>query len=203
MEAVAEYRFHLPELWHQIPVGATDDAWAVELAGGLLGDGEPPVPDAVTLLAQQFLDVSRAVAGMGVSTVQAAVLVADPASVLVDAMLTLSFQRGVPVETYQARLNSVVDEIEQAQIMGKQDIQSEVPSGQVHGAHLLIGHLPVEEFTAGSLLEERVQLGLFPHGTGDVVDLVVVAANTAFFEDLPTTALDLLGRVEIETETVA
>lgn len=200
MARVVQYGLELPDAWRALPPAPGEEGWATIAAEQILEGAEPEIEDAVSLLARQLVEVRDSVTAGGTAGMRVAVLVSEPASVLVDAMLTLGFEHDVPLETYQARLGVVADEQDDAEVMGRQDVEAEVPAGPVRGVHFLIGHLPADPEAAGSLLEERVHLGVFPHGTADLIDATVIAASPGFFDDLPTTAVGLLEGLQIRTE---
>ncbi|GGM33741.1 hypothetical protein ACFQBY_07345 [Promicromonospora citrea] len=202
MRVITEYDLAMPEGWHPLPVTPADQQWASVLAQQIIGGAET-IEEAPELLARQLLEVKAAVDATQVTGTRTAVLVTDPTTPFLDAMFTIVLGRGTSPEKYDAQLERVVDEVDTAQVMGRQTIEGEVPGGKVRGAQFLIGHLPADEFTAGAHLEERVHLGVFPEDTSDMVDVTIIAANAGLFTDLPATAVGMLQNLTVRTEGAA
>jgi hypothetical protein len=198
---IVEFGLRLPETWHVLP-GVGDAEWAGTMAAEIAAGSSEPV--AVDLLRRQLLDVRASVDAMGdVGRLRTAVLVDDVTAPLVSAMMTVGLMTGADTDIYKAQMEQVAHEVEDAQLMGNQLFDAEVSAGQVIGAHFLIGHMQDGLGDAGAHLEERVHAAVFPTGTTDALDVMVVAANVGLFEDLPTTVVDLLENVTLRTEGVA
>lgn len=200
--SIVEFGMSLPEEWHVLPAGDSDRQWAESMAADLMPEAEP-FEGAHAVLVQQLVDVRASVAEVGMSGIQTAVLI-DPATApMVTAMLTANVAVGASSDAYEAELGLVARDVEDAQVMGNQIFRAEVPAGAVLGAHVLIGHLSDAPDAAGAHLEERVHAAVFPSGSVDAVDLMLVAANVGIFDDLATTAVDLLSTVTLRTEEAA
>lgn len=199
---ITDFGIGLPEGWHAVPSGPVPADWASALAARVVAGVAVP-EGAVEALGEQLLAVKAAVDATGVRGASTAVLVRTPASPFVEAMLTMVLGRGVARETYEEQLDHVAEGVDGAQVMGRQAIEATVPAGAVHGAHLLIGHLPQVQDAAGVHLEERVHVAVFPEGSADMVDVTVVAADVGVFDDLAAHVVGLLDGLEISTEGAA
>ncbi|MFD2797428.1 hypothetical protein ACFS27_27995 [Promicromonospora vindobonensis] len=197
--SITEFGLGLPAGWHMLPTSDGDSQWAEDMAAEL-ASGSAALPDAPGLLAKQLKDVRASVGAVGVSGLRTAVLIDSVTDPLVTAMLTIGVGSGADVERYKAELEHVAHEVEDAQVMGQQIFDAEVPAGPVVGSHLLIGHMVDGAGEAGAHLEERVHAAVFPPGTGDALEIMVVAANVGLFENLPVTVVDLLEGMTFRTE---
>jgi hypothetical protein len=200
--SIVEFGMGLPKEWHVLPVGDDGREWAESMATDLM-PGAEPFEGARSLVVQQLVDVRTSVASVGTAGIQTAVLIEAATAPVITAMLTANVAVGTTPEAYEADLGLVARDVEDAQVMGNQLFRGEVPAGDVLGAHVLIGHMPDDPDEAGAHLEERVHAAIFPPGSVDAVDLMVIAANVGIFEDLPTTAVDLLSTVTLRTEDAA
>jgi len=195
--SIVEYGLDLDDTWYVLPT--TDGAgWAEELAARIVA-GTGGDPGLTSLLEQQLRDVRSSAEVYGTGRVQVAVLV-DETSPLVTAMLTLTVRADADVDVFRAELDAVADQVEDAQVMGRQDFEGEAPAGPVHGGQFLIGHLQTGLEAGNAHLEERVHAAVFPPGAANAVEVMVVAANVGLFEDLPTTVVDLLQTLSVRVE---
>lgn len=215
---ISGFELGLPEGWTVLPPGADrTGSWAADLArelvaeaplpddgdGGSAGEGGLPEDEApleagraVELLAGQLEDVAAAAADVDDPGLHVAVLVRQPRSAVVEAMLTVGSQPGTSPQEYVDEIAAAVEE-SPGDYLVAEEIAAEVPAGDARGAHLMLGHLEPDEDGEVAHLEERVALGVFPPGSLDMVELVVVASGVATFTDMPTAVLRMAAGIEI------
>jgi hypothetical protein len=193
---ISGFSIGLPEGWHAIPSGDVPPEWADATASAVV-EGVAVPEGTAAALARQLLEVKASIDATRVRGSHSAVLVEQPEAPSIQAMMTMVHGRQLGLEAYEDQLEHVVENVDTAQVMGKQSIEAAVPAGDVRGAHFLIGHLPAQEDPAGVHLEERVHLGVFPHECPDMIDVTVIAAGIGIFEDLPAAVVGLLEELEV------
>ncbi|MDR7382650.1 hypothetical protein [Promicromonospora iranensis] len=193
---ISGFSIGLPLGWHPVPSGEVPPEWAEVTAAAVVAGAAVP-EGTVDALARQLLEVKASVDATRVRGAHSAVLVEHPEAPTIQAMMTMVLGRQLGLEAYEEQLEHVVENVDTAQVMGKQAIEATVPAGDVRGAHFLIGHLPAQEDPAGVHLEERVHLGVFPHECPDMIDVTAIAAGIGIFEDLPAVVVGLLEDLEV------
>lgn len=211
------YELALDDDWTVLPEEPFDAAaWALTTARELVGpdapvaaEGPPTLSpeagaafatDPVADLAEAIGAVVESASGTGIEALTTAFLVRSPASGAVDAMVTLVAQTGLTPEEFLAGLEQVVAESDDPPYLFAQQIEAELPAGDAHGAHLMLGHVDDELGQEVAHLEERVVLGVFPPGCPDMIELTAVAAGVGVFDDMPQAVLDLAAGLAVELE---
>lgn len=221
---VTGFGLALPEGWTQIPADLTDpDDWAFRTAGEILAEASAPATvtmpaelstdgstatgetiDLRSLLAGQIGDVAAAAAATGLGgRLHAAFLVREPELGLVDAMLTVMSHADVSPEGYAAEIDEAVRESERNDYLFAQAVEGSVASGEVRGAHLMIGHVDPQGPEGTAQLEERVTLGVFPTGSPDMIEVTAIASAIDAFDDLTATIFETLEGLTVDLEGVA
>lgn len=199
---ISGFSIGLPDRWYAVPAGDVPPEWAEATASAVV-EGVAVPEGTAAALARQLLEVKASVDATRVRGSHSAVLVEHPEAPSIQAMMTMVLGRQLGRDAYEAQLEHVVENLDTAQVMGKQAIEATTPAGDVRGAHFLIGHLPAQEDPAGVHLEERVHVGVFPQECPDMIDVTVIAAGIGIFEDLPVVVVGLLEELEVATGAAA
>lgn len=205
---IAGFELRLPESWHAVPTENPDaiDDWARATAEALVGEAEmSDRPDAVTedvkaVLAEQLADVGRAVVDTRIGGLQTAVLVRHPEFGAVDAMVTVTAQDDRGSERFAADLAALVENSEEHDFAYANRIDGTSGAGEVTGLHAMISHFSDLGIEGSAVLEERVVLGVFPSGSGGMVEVTAIARSVGTFDDMPQEMVDLLAGLVVELE---
>ena len=221
MGSITALALSLPDGWHEVPPAA-DDAWARELAAALVGDAVAIAPapvenaadgvpvDPVASLAEDVARVAEVLRPARAEGALGAVLVRQPESGLADAMLAVTVHRGVSAEGYELELDAVVeDALASGAVFAQAFDMDDVPAGPARGAHLVATESAEQSGPAvpavddGALLpvlRERVVVSVFPHGTSDMVEVLVLPDSMSTFADAVADAAALCAGLRVSTD---
>ena len=203
---IVGFELGFPEAWHLVPKEVPDLAeWAGATATRLVSEAVPDgasatAEDAAGVLVEQLSDVVRSVRDTGISNLRTAVLIRHPENGVVDAMLTVGAQRGMPSAAFVAELEEVVGRSDGHEFAYAGAIEGTTAAGPVAGMHAMIAHPGAYGADGSAVLEERVVLGVFPEGTADMVEVTAVARGVGTFDDMPQQIVDLLAGLTVEVE---
>lgn len=207
--------------WYAVPRRA-DATWAAELARELVDEAPAPVPDAAAdagatpgppvepptdaavaaALAEDLERVASVVAAAGDTLARAAVLVRAPRSGLADAMVAMTVLTGVGAQESRDDLESFVAESLEGGALHGEIFASEVPVGQVVGAHVVTVSASAD-VDALPNLEERVILAVAPAGSADLVEIVLLPDSMMTYPDAREAALDVAAGLEVQVGELA
>lgn len=193
----------LPAHWYAVPAGA-DAGWSARLAQELVADAsaagqgsEASTARRAGSLAEDLGRVAAALAEPARDGALGAVLVRDPATGLADAMLAITVHRDVNRADYEEELTALVEaELDEGAVHGAVFV-ADVPAGEAHGAHVVSVREGADVEGALPELAERVVLGVFPHGSHDMVELLVMPDTMTTFADLAVAVTDLAQELRV------
>ncbi|MGC5167657.1 hypothetical protein [Luteimicrobium sp. DT211] len=200
MGSVTALSLALPDGWHEVP-SAADEAWARELAAGLAAGAAVGVAASLAEDLARVVEVLRPGRSEGAL---GAVLVRQPESGLADAMVAVTVHRGVTVEGYELELDAVVeDALASGAVFAQAFGIDDVPAGPARGAHLVATEIAEQEEDDDAVLpvlQERVVVSVFPHGTPDMVEVLVLPDSMSTFADTVAEAASLCGGLRVSTQ---
>jgi hypothetical protein len=205
---IVSFELRLPDRWYGVPAGGSDvEPWARSTATQLVrgvaeGRTAVLVEDAIDVLAEQLADVAAAARATGIAGLETAVLVRRPETGVVDAMLTLVGQQGLGEQEFVHQLVESVEQAEEDAYAYAGHVEGVIDAGTVRGLHVMIAHAEPGNGEGAAVLEERVILGVFPEGAGDMVEITAIARGVGSFDDMPQDLVDLLGGLTVDTEAV-
>lgn len=205
---IVGFELRLPPGWHSVPPGGDVEPWARSTAtelvrGAAEGRTAVVVEDAIDVLAEQLTDVAAAARATGVAGLETAVLVRRPRTGVVDAMLTLVAQQGLDAPEFVHQLVESVEQADEDVYAYAGEVDGVVDAGLVRGLHVMIAHPePGAGEGAAAVLEERVVVGVFPAGVGDMLEVTAIARGAGSFDDMPQDLVDLLGGLTIDIGVV-
>ncbi len=195
---IVDFSVGLGPTWHAMPLAGDAREWAKGLAAGLTEDEV-----ARTTLTDELVFAQGRLAGMGRSTLRAAVWIPFPETGRAGAALVFEL---TPVSTvgdpdgFEAFLEGAASrEIDGQSYYSVRTWRSEVDAGPLVGAYDLIAHDGLTS-DGGDLLEERVVIGVFPPGTTDFVQFIFSAENLGVFTNMPQETQDMVASLQITTE---
>lgn len=173
----------LPEAW--VAVDPVDEAWPVRTAEELGNQA----------LLEPLVAVAATVADLPPGRAVAAVWVPHPELDVVSALLVGQVLPGGGAQGPEAFADEAALAGGDPALVSGTAFVADVPAGSLGGARLLLGHLDPELGTAA--LEERAVAGVFPAGSPDAVELVLVTSGPLVLDDAGQSLVDLAGSLEI------